>query len=50
MGFPDDLLLTAAGYAQMAAGNSSASFNNSNYDDPYDQLCILVGINYARGF
>jgi RHS repeat-associated protein len=48
LGLSDDLLLTAAGLAQIKAGTSSPKFQNSNYDDPRDQEMIKKGIAYYK--
>ncbi len=52
-GFSDEILLRAAGYAQVIAGTSKPEWGtytgSSPYgDDPYDQYCIQIGIAYYR--
>lgn len=49
LGIPQDVLLMAAGFAQSVAGTSLDRWQKYYGDDPYDQLCILVGINYEKG-
>ncbi|WP_258179996.1 polymorphic toxin type 44 domain-containing protein [Siccibacter turicensis] len=50
---PEEILLRAAGWAQLRAGTSEPAYgewyNVSPYgDDPTDQGWIRMGINYAK--
>jgi len=53
MGFPEIILLRAAGYAQVQAGTSQSGWSTWDAgppygDDPADQVMIKAGIEYAR--
>jgi hypothetical protein len=45
LGIPDEVLLVAAGVAQVAAGTSDLNFLLGFGDDPRDQMRIMQGIN-----
>jgi hypothetical protein len=46
--FPDTILLSAAGLAQIIDGTWDISWWSTYFDDPVDQIYIRTGIDYYR--